>query len=386
MATLISYLRQLKYYSDRYALVLGSIGVAAAIWRNIKQWYKDDALAKRLLQEEKKVPQFNHYPPISILVAAWNEETHIDAHLRSFQALTYPHIELIICAGGKDITLERVLQYADDQRITVLEQHPGEGKQRALARCYQHVSGTLIYLTDADCIYSEEALRYLVDMLINQGEQVASGFSRPLDIQQTALLPSYMWATDVYVSSHTPAYINGLLGRNALITHQALEASGGMDFIAPTGTDYNLARRLIAAGYTVRFVRESCVQSVYPETLGILRHKQSRWLRNLVLYGRKYGAKEDVKLTLQTITTGIGMLIMPFLSFLLGRTVLAVWSILFIQSLISKIRYAAFTQKIYKDQMSYKYIVALPFLTINDFITWTSPVFDLLHQRRRKQW
>ncbi|NJK33015.1 MAG: glycosyltransferase [Deltaproteobacteria bacterium] len=86
-----------------------------------------------------------------MLVAAWHEADHIGAHIAAFQALRYPNKELILCAGGADGTCA-IAQGCANESIHILEQMPGEGKQRALRRCYAAASGELIYLTDADCL------------------------------------------------------------------------------------------------------------------------------------------------------------------------------------------------------------------------------------------
>ena len=153
------------------------IAVAAYNWR---LWQRDKRVLKKAQVQAKATCQLTDQPPVSVMVAAWNEGWRIEDHLRSFQALHYPHIELIICAGGSDDTFERTRRYQDsDERITVLEQQPGEGKQAALARCYQHAKADFIYLTDADCLFNDCSLQQLLTPLVNEGEQVATGFHVP---------------------------------------------------------------------------------------------------------------------------------------------------------------------------------------------------------------
>jgi glycosyltransferase involved in cell wall biosynthesis len=324
-------------------------------------------------------------PQVSVLLAAWNERRHIDAHIGSFLSLDYPNIELVICAGGADGTFEQARKYACD-RIIVLEQRAGEGKQAALARCLTRASGEVLYFTDADCRYSDEALVRLLAPLATEGEHAATGGSRPLAEQAQRLLPLYLWTSDVVASSRQGKYTQGLLGRNAAVTRYALDQSGGLSFPAPTGTDYQLARRLIEHGFAIRHVPTSVVASEYPESLQVYRHKQSRWLRNLLIYGLRYGATRDLRATLITVVSGAVMLVAPLTALLAGRRVLAPWSVLVLYAIGAKVRYLLFTSLLYQQPVPAKVYIGLAPLRLIDFAIWLSPAIDLLSARRRHQW
>lgn len=367
------------------AQVIGALGLASVVAYNLYQWRRDRALAERLRSERTELPHLNNTPQVSALVAAWNEGGRIDTHIRSFLALRYPQIELILCAGGSDDTLERARHYASD-RVIVLEQHPGEGKQRALAKCYEHATGDIIYLTDADCLFDNEALVRLLAPIINEDEQVTTGGSRPLDLQSGRLLPEYIWASDVVSQSLMPHYVEGLLGRNTALTRDVLICIGGLDFSAPTGTDYQLAKRVVRAGLAVRHVSESVVASAYPTQLGEYRRKQSRWLRNLLIYGPRYGSKGDMLRTVSTIGLGMLMVLLPVLALSLGSSVLMLWALLVLHAWISKLRYVLFVAKLYRRPVPLSLLASLLPLTLADFAIWASPIVDLLFSQRRHRW
>lgn len=376
---------QIKRVVGRYTnklLLVGLIGVSVYNWW---LWQRDKALAERLLVERLRVPKLSPMPRVSTLVAAWNEHDHIDNHIRSFLALSYPAIELILCAGGTDDTLQRARCYAGE-RVTVLEQRPGEGKQRALRRCLKYASGEIFYLTDADCIYVDEALIRLLAPLVEEGEQAATGGSRPLAGQAGRLLPGYLWASDVMSRARTPVYCEGLLGRNTAITRCALDQSGGFAFTAPIGTDYQLARQLVNAGIKIRHVNASIVPSEYPETLQVYRRQRSRWLRSLLIHGLRHGAKHDVQVTLKTIVTGMVMLLMPLATVAFGSAVLVPWSLLVAHAAVSKLRYALFTARLYQHPVPRRLLIGIVPLVLIDFVIWALPILDLLNPKRRNQW
>lgn len=378
-------IRQVHRTANQHAGALFLIGCASVAAYNWRLWQRDRALAKKLRDNQLPVPRLARHPKVSALVAAWNEAAHIDAHIQSFLALDYPSIELVLCAGGSDDTLARARRYAGP-RVIVIEQRAGEGKQKALARCYEHASGEIIYLTDADCLFGDEALTRLLAPMQEECAQVVTGSSRPLDRQLGQLLPSYIWSTDVVVNAHTGAYVNGLLGRNAAIARATLCQIGGLDFVAHTGTDYQLAQRLRAAGFSIRFICDSVVQSEYPSTLGEYRRRQSRWLRNVILYGPRYRALHDVAATLRTMAIGAAMLLLPLLALPGGMVVLAIWGVVFGHATAKKLRYALFTACLHRQTLSKQRIIASVPLAALDFGIWALPAFDMLHAKRRKQW
>lgn len=382
---MFEYIQTINQTANRNVGKLFLIGILAVVGYNARQWRRDQALAGRLRDGRTPPPTLNTMPMVSALVAAWNEADTIDAHIQSFLALRYPNIELVLCAGGTDATLTQARLQASE-RVIVLEQRPGEGKQKALARCYERAGGDVIYLTDADCRFDDEALVRLLAPIVNQGEQVATGQSRPLDRQMKQLLPGYVWAADVVSGAHTGRYVSGLLGRNAALMRPALDQAGGLDFEARTGTDYQLAQRLLKASLSIRYAADSIVQSEYPVRVGEYQRKQSRWLRNLLLHGRRYGAGHDVQVTMKTVGTGAAMLAMPFGALWFGPAVLALWALLVVHATGAKLRYSLFAAELHNLFLSKRLLAMLVPLTLLDFAIWASPIVDLIDPRRREQW
>ncbi|HUV88135.1 MAG TPA: glycosyltransferase, partial [Anaerolineae bacterium] len=217
-------LRRSQSLLDRNAgklLLLGLVGVAAYNWR---LWQRDKARFAELGQPEPPPDwrDWPHQPLVSILVAAWDEADLIQRHIESFLALRYPRKELILCAGGSDGTYEIARRHAGE-RVAVLEQQAGEGKQAALSRCLAEAGGELIFLTDADCLLNDEAFTRTLAPLVLEGEAVATGRSRPLPEQLAEPFTVYQWCTDIYVAAQYGEYVPGILGRNCAVTRQALE-------------------------------------------------------------------------------------------------------------------------------------------------------------------
>ena len=382
---MIKLLTKLNRSLERHSGKLFGIGLGLVLFRNWRQWQADKVLVGQLQQEQQALPELSHTPKISVLVAAWNEQPHLKTHLESFLNLTYPQIELVLCAGGTDGTLELAHRYAG-ARVKVLEQLPGEGKQRALAKAYTLAAGEIIYLTDADSVYEQAALTHLLAPIINGGEQVTTGSMRPLVGQQYHFLPAYLWAVDTAANLYSPEYVKGLLGANTAVTRQALESSGGLDFAAPTGTDYQLGKRLGRSGYKIRLAKSSVIATSYPQNLGTYRRRQSRWLRNLLVYGKQYGAEKDLRQSYQTITIGVIMTLLPLTSPISGKKGLSGWGILLAQAVSSKVRYNLITARLSGRAVPLKLWLGLLPMSLIDFVIWGLPALDLLVGRKKIAW
>ena len=240
-------------------------------------------------------------PRLSFLVPAWNAAKDIPGFVASYEALSYPRKELVLCAGGIDGSFEVAKRHASDG-VKVLEQLPGEGKQMALQRSFPVSCGELIYLTDIDCRPSDDVVNNLLAQLANKNLAVVTGSGRPLDNQLADVFVQTQWAVEQVTHPKVIGETTGILGRNAALTRAAVEASGAFATPAPSGTDYTLAKEMLRAGLNIVYVPGSPMPTEYPGTFGIYTRKQARWIRNVFVLGRRYGSMSEVRATVVTLT------------------------------------------------------------------------------------
>jgi cellulose synthase/poly-beta-1,6-N-acetylglucosamine synthase-like glycosyltransferase len=272
-------------------------------------------------------------PRVSILLPAWNEAAHLTACLESILALCYPAVELVVCAGGSDSTLDIAQSYAN-RGVIVMEQRPGEGKQRALQRCFDQSTGEIIFLTDADCLLNDYCFEATIAPLAVGEEEVTTGFWEPLGAQKGLPFVQYQWAHHIHREILMPMYADTLDGRNAAVRRDALGRSGAFQANAPTGTDYVLSRQLVAAGYRIRAVPWSRVQTEYPQSYREYWRQQSRWFRNRLVLGARTRSQDDVRLALRSGIASLLLLGGP-LAALRWRVLWLPWLGLTAQALLS---------------------------------------------------
>ena len=224
------------------------------------------------------------FPAFSALVAAWNEAHMIERHVASFLALCQHDSELILCAGGADGTYDRArLAASNATNVLVLEQRPGQGKQSALRACWEHASQSWVYLTDADCLFSERVLRSLFDAT-TKGISVVTGGSRPLPEQMTTPLVAYQAARDAAYDAGRGDSADGILGRNALFHRDLIEAAGAFSTPVRTGTDYHLSLQLNALNEPIAYARDAAIASEYPASPPAYLRMWRRWIKNRLVH------------------------------------------------------------------------------------------------------
>lgn len=366
-----------------YALAMFGAGMVAVALFNLRQWRADRARALQIRARPVAPVHLNATPRVTILAAAWNEAEHMAAHLQSVCALRYPNKEYILCAGGPDGTYALACRQSADW-MKVLEQQSGEGKQRALRRGLSLATGDIVFLTDADCLLTDDAFERTLAQLINEGEAVATGASEPLPAEQNKPLAVERWFIDRYVQARTGPYTSGLLGGNAALTRQALHATGNLQAEVTTGTDYYLAKQVLACGHRIRFVAASIVATEYPCDWHSYWQRQSRWLRNVVTHGLHFRAYAEVVSCLMTSAVGLAMLMGGGIAAWQAGVLLAGWGVIYAHALAGRARYMRFGELI--TGRRFPAYQLLPFTLLADFGIWALAGLQYLVPAWRKRW
>lgn len=371
---------------EKHTVWLFLAGLTLTGVSQVRMWTKDRQRQARWQPEATSYLEEDSWQPeVSILLPAWNEDNNIDACLRALLSLRYPHKQIVVCAGGTDSTLAHAQAYTD-QGVIVLAQHPGEGKQRALRRCYQNATGEVIYLTDADCIVDDLAFESVIAPVI-AGEAASTGTWRPLDRQTDDPFVQYQWAhhahRELWMSVSAPA----LDGRNAAVARWALDDVGAFNLDAPIGTDFVLSKQLTTGGYDIRFVPGSRVQTEYPGTPRAYLKQQSRWFRNPVVLGWQWGERSLAAGVLSAGIKAVLLLAMPAIILITRwRAALTLWLSALVYLWLSALRSMRMLSRLRSQSFGiFTYTRLLFYLPIG-WIAMALGLRDLLLSRRRMKW
>lgn len=106
-------------------------------------------------------------PSVAVICAAYNEEAHIEAKIRSFLALDYPKdkIHLYVISDSSTDNTNQIVKCYLDYNVSLIIQSPRGGKQRAHNLIEPLLRTDYVLSTDANSIFEPDAVRRLVEVI-----------------------------------------------------------------------------------------------------------------------------------------------------------------------------------------------------------------------------
>ena len=119
-------------------------------------------------------------PLVSLLIPAYNEETHIEAKLRNSLALDYPRrlLEIVVASDGSTDRTNSLVKAFQPQGVTLLVMRDNIGKSAMLDRTVPLLRGEIIVFSDASGLLEPDALRRLVASFADRRVGCVSGLYR----------------------------------------------------------------------------------------------------------------------------------------------------------------------------------------------------------------
>ncbi|HZA12863.1 MAG TPA: glycosyltransferase family 2 protein [Myxococcaceae bacterium] len=113
--------------------------------------------------ERRKPRAADVAPPVSLVVAAYNEEPCIAEKLHNSLALDYPkdRFEVVIGSDGSTDRTDEIVEGCQDSRVR-LSAAERAGKTSVLNRCVPNVKGDIVILSDANTMIDAGAVKKLV--------------------------------------------------------------------------------------------------------------------------------------------------------------------------------------------------------------------------------
>ncbi len=254
----------------------------AAIFLTIARSFIFGAMAVQQ-KLQLRLRQFKHgfAPPVSVIIAAYNEEKVVANTVDSLLNSDYPELEIVIVDDGSTDATFSVLQsrYVGEPRVRIFKQVNG-GKSSALNRAIAEARHNLLIALDADTIFDRHAIAKLVRHFANPQVGAVSGNAKVGNKQK--------WLTRFQAIEYVCGFnldrraldllnaitvVPGAVGawRRELI----LQVGGfGHDTLAED-TDVTLAIRRL--GFEIRYEEGAIAYTEAPETVTALAKQRFRW-------------------------------------------------------------------------------------------------------------
>jgi cellulose synthase/poly-beta-1,6-N-acetylglucosamine synthase-like glycosyltransferase len=187
-------------------------------------------------------------PTVSLIVPAYDEESAITTKVANALALDYPRdrLQMIVASDGStDATVERARAAGAS---LVLDLPPG-GKVAALNAAVEQAAGEILAFSDANSVWSRDALRRLVAPFADPGVGYVCGAVRFLDPDGGNLEGAY-WRYEMAVREAESALAGVTAGNGAIYAvrrgaYIPLPPSGSHDLSFP----FRLAKRRLRSLY-----------------------------------------------------------------------------------------------------------------------------------------
>ena len=275
--------------------------------------------------------------PVSVLLAAYNEEQIIDRTLRSVLSSKYPLAEVIVVNDGStDGTASRVEEIARrDPRVHLLNQE-NTGKAGALNAGLEKVSSEIIVTLDADTLLTPDTVGNLVRHLAadTTGRLGAVAGVVRVGNRRRNLLTRWQaleYLTQIGVeraAQDVMGAISIVPGACAAWRKTAIQEVGGYTEVT-LAEDCDLSLSLHRAGWRVTQDNEAFAYTEAPETVDALLNQRVRWTfgslqaiwkHRDMLFRSRYGLLGWYVLPQYALAIIIPLVFMPFIVFMGIRT------------------------------------------------------------------
>lgn len=231
-----------------------------------------------------------HYPGLTILVAAYNEEASILDTLRSIHLQAYPGpLQVIVASDGStDRTNELVRDCTEMYPWLALIALPRNvGKANALNEALVHAKYSLVATVDGDSWLHHGALMRIVERFVQDPNHTCAvaGAIMVRNSRKNWLTQMQEWDYFQGISSvkRVQSLYQGTLvaqGAFSVYSRKAIEEVGG--FPDCVGEDIVLTWSMLKRGYRIGHCEDAILFTNVPETYRQFARQRHRWARGMI--------------------------------------------------------------------------------------------------------
>jgi biofilm PGA synthesis N-glycosyltransferase PgaC len=234
------------------------------------------------------------YPPVTVLVACYNEGANIRDTLISLSHEEYPGLLeiIVIDDGSTDDSLEIARTTAaglqrERLHVGVLAMPKNGGKAAALNYGLAHSTSELVATVDGDSWLYRSALRHLIDRYMSDppGTVAVAGavFVRNSRTNLVCKMQEWDYFHGIAAVKRMQSMYHGTLvaqGAFSVYTRQVLESVGGWPECV--GEDIVVSWAILEQGHRIGYCEDACLFTNVPTTITQFARQRQRWSRGLV--------------------------------------------------------------------------------------------------------
>lgn len=247
-------------------------------------------VASLLLDKRPKRKPLDSYPPVTILIAAFNESRNLVSTIMSIARQQYPgELKVIIINDGStDDTADVGRQLESNYSwVTLLDLKQNVGKANALNEALKLVQTDLTITIDGDCYLYKDALVNLVGRYCSDPENTVAVAGAVLARNSRKNLITAVQEWDYFhgiaaIKRLQSLYQGTLVAQGAFSLYETkpLKEVGGWPHTV--GEDIVLTWSFLDKGYRVGFAEDACSFTNVPDNFTQFIKQRQRWSRGLV--------------------------------------------------------------------------------------------------------
>ncbi|MCC6147943.1 MAG: glycosyltransferase family 2 protein [Anaerolineaceae bacterium] len=144
-------------------------------------------------------------PPLTLLIAAYNEEDVIAGKIKNALALDYPKdlLQILVAADGSNDRTAEIVQSFSLQGVELSFIPERLGKMAAITRAMQVVRGEIVIFSDANNYYKMDALKLLVAPFADPAVGAVSGAKHIIENKEVLdASEGLYWKYESYIKKH----------------------------------------------------------------------------------------------------------------------------------------------------------------------------------------
>jgi biofilm PGA synthesis N-glycosyltransferase PgaC len=228
------------------------------------------------------------YPPLTVLIAAYNEAASIGHTLRSIAEQRYPaDVDIVVIDDGSTDGTGDAARAPGLPAARMLRLPRNQGKSAALNRGLAAARHELVVTLDADSWLHADALRLLVREYLRGAASLravaGAVFVSHAQASWAARLQYWDYFHGIAAAKRVQAAYGGTLvaqGAFSLFERSALREVGG--WRECVGEDIVTTWALLKRGWTVGYAENALCFTRVPDTLASLSQQRKRWARGLI--------------------------------------------------------------------------------------------------------
>ena len=226
------------------------------------------------------------FPPLSVIIAAYNEERVIDSTIEHLLASQYEGpLELIIVDDGShDSTANKVMEWVNKtsstERTVILHKQANTGKAAALNHAIAASSHDYIVTLDADTMVSKQALRFLIEPLYDPKVGAVSGHIRVGNFRHwLGRFQQIEYEFAFEINRRAQDFLNCITvvpGALSAFRRSAVLAAGPLNK-ETLAEDTDLTLQLHRLGWKVTYAPSAIADTEAPQNIKALFSQRFRW-------------------------------------------------------------------------------------------------------------